>query len=182
MICNKLNQNRANVFCDNHVILFKDFPDFPIFEKSIFHDEAWAQMEIDFEILMVDIMSSNEIIEKLHSLLKEEFQAMDSPEERSEYLCNRKGQTRKILARFEELTDPSYVALKGKEDEIDQEAYSLHLMIKYDIEQISPLEEFFELREALVLHAIALQGYIVDTCVGEITRVPTVEFSPEIHP
>lgn len=182
MICNKLNQNRANVFCDNHVVLFKDFPDFPIFEKSIFPDDDWAQMEINFEILIAHIMSSNEIIEKLHSLLKEEFQSMDLPEVRSEYLCNRKEQTQNILARFEELTDPSYVALKGKEDEINQEAYSLHLMMKYDVEQISPLEEFFELREALALSAIALQGYIVDTCVGEITRVPTVEFSPEIHP
>lgn len=121
-------------------------------------------------------------IEKLHSALKEEFQSMDSPEERSGYLRNHKEQTQKILDRFEELTDPSYVAQKGKEDEIHQEAYNLHCIIKYDVEQISPLQEFFEIREALALRAIALQGYIVDTCVGEITRVPTVEFSPEIHP
>lgn len=55
-------------------------------------------------------------------------------------------------------------------------------MIKYDVEQTSSLEEFFELREAVALRAIALQGYIVDTCVGEITDVPTAGFSQEIHP
>lgn len=58
MICNKLNQNRANVFCDNHVVCFKDFPDFPIFDKSILPDEDWEKMEINFDRLIFDMMNS----------------------------------------------------------------------------------------------------------------------------
>lgn len=106
---------------------------------------------------------------------------MNSPEERSEYLCNRRDKIHQTLAHFEALTDPSYVTPKGKDEEISHEAYLLRCVIKYDSFHISPLNEFCELRDAMILSAVCHQGYDVDTCTGDITRVPKVEFFPETH-
>jgi hypothetical protein len=171
----KTSENKLIVFRDECRIFFNDFPDFPIFESSFLPDAAWKEMEIDFDQLIDDLTESDEKLEKLHSLLKEEFQSLNSPDERSEYLRRGKSEIDQILDRFEELTDPSLATEKGKDDDINQEAYHLHCIIKYDLDSFSPLGDFMDLIHGMLMNAILTQGYLVDTYIGEITKVPTAK-------
>tara|TARA_B110000503_G_C6987882_1_gene346045 strand:+ start:293 stop:820 length:528 start_codon:yes stop_codon:yes gene_type:complete len=160
------------IIIEDQKVYFSDYPDFPLFEKTIFPDEAWEQMEIDFKKLFDDLLCEPQLIEKLYGLLQEEDKATYTPKENAS----------KIFDRFYEIIDPDFVIPEGEEEAIETEAYHLHCIIKYDICIPNPLYEFSELLEAIVLNAVYKQGYDVDPCVGEITKVSTAELSPENHP
>ena len=160
---------------------FSDYPDFPIFEKTIFPEEAWDQMDIDFEKLIDDILYERKYLEVLHNLLKEEFKSLQTPEERKTFLDERRVENNRILDRFDEIMDLSSALNCEIDDELKTEASHLQYIIEYDICIDKPISEYSSRLEGLVLNAIYKQGYDVDPCVGEITKVPTTDFSQETH-
>ena len=170
------------IIIEDQTVYFTDYPDFPIFEKTIFPEEAWEQMNIDFKKLIDDILYERKNLEVLHDLLKEEFKSLQTPEDRKTFLDERRVENNRILDRFDEIMDLSF-ALNGEiDEELKTEASHLHHIIKYDICISKPISEYSEALEALLLSAIYKQGYDVDPCVGEITKLPTTDFSQETHP
>ena len=43
------------IIVEDQKVYFSDYPDFPLFEKAIFPDAAWEQMEVDFYNLCATI-------------------------------------------------------------------------------------------------------------------------------
>ena len=91
------------IVIEDQKVYFSDFPDFPIFEKTIFPQEAWEQMDIDFKKLIDDILYERTHIQVLHDLLKEEFKSLGTPEERKTFLDDRRVENNRILDRFDEI-------------------------------------------------------------------------------
>ena len=47
------------IIIEDQTVYFSDYPDFPIFEKPIFPQEAWEQMDVDFATLCQTISEAN---------------------------------------------------------------------------------------------------------------------------
>ena len=163
--------SNLDIIYDNEKLYFSDYQDFPIFEKTIFPPEAWDQMDINIDILCENILAQQVRLKNMHDLLKDEFQDVNTPDDRAEFLRLRKSEDYRIVERFEELTDPSYVVPVGKKKEINEEAHRLHLFIKYFIFSDDYITQFKDCRVNMLLTAHYDQGYDVDPFIGEITRV-----------
>jgi hypothetical protein len=164
--------SKFQIIQEDQRVYFADFPDFPIFHKNIFPAEAWEQMDLDLDLVIEFMLSKDQDLDKLHSLLKDEFGSMSSIDDRSALLADREVANSKALDRFEVLSDRSFLIPEGQEDTIYNEAKDLHYFIKFVIGQQTPLDEFSSRTEDLVLKAIYSQGYEVDTCTGEIRKLP----------
>lgn len=154
----------------DHKVYFLDYPDFPIFEKTIFPDEVWEQMDIDFESLIESIKIPNNDTEELYSFLADEgLQALGLEKE-------------KFINHLEEGSGSRQFTPKGAQNDINQneEKYDLSYVFKL-IDHVSPIiEKLYELRLTLVIKAVHRQGYIVDPGTWETSRVPMPVLSEKI--
>ncbi|KGK79653.1 hypothetical protein PM03_09215 [Thalassobacter stenotrophicus] len=174
---NSKNPNAKNfeIVIEDLKLYFSKYPDFPIFEKSIFPTEMWQKMDINFSELIEDISRQTEFHQKLFDLLDDEFRSFYTPTDRRAFLDSRSENAEKIINRFYEIVDPSFVPPEGTEKEIETEAYHLHCMIKYDICNENPIDDFRYIRNSMIFSSIYKQGYEVDPCTGEIINHVTGE-------
>lgn len=163
-------------------VYFSDYPDFPIFEKPVFPQEAWEQMDIDFPMLCEAISKANNELMEQYKLLNQEFKDCKTPLERSALLRDRKENDEKLYARYQQLIDPSYETPPLEQEIVDLSFADLHNFVKYILWQPDPIDEYYDGRKNILIAALEEQGYLVDPYLGEITKVPTTDFSQEIHP
>ena len=169
------------IIVEDQKVYFSDYPDFPIFEMTIFPDEAWRQMDFDYPSLCRTISEANNELMQQYALLNQEFKDCNTPLERSTLLRDRKENDDKLYARYQQLIDPSYETPPFEQDILDLSFSDLHNFVKYVLCQPDPIDEYFDGRVNLLVSALYEQGYDVDPCVGEITKVSTAEFSQETH-
>lgn len=166
---------KFGILIEEKKVYFSEYPDFPIYKKENFPDDAWEEMDIDFRKLIDDILCDSERLNKLRQLLREEFNLLDTPEKREKYMHDCGVEYSRIFDHFNELTDENFSGFEGAEEDLNADAYQLHCMIKYDISSQKPIDEYFQICEDMVMEAIYKQGYFVDTCVGEVIKVSTAE-------
>lgn len=158
------------IVIEDQTLYFSDYPDFPIFEKTIFPDEVWEQMDIDFERLIESIKIPNNDTESLYSFLADEgLQSLGLEIE-------------KFINHLEEGSGSRQFTPKGAQNDINQneEKYDLSYVFEL-IDHVSPIiEKLYELRLTLVIKAVHRQGYIVDPCTWETSRVPMPVLSEKI--
>ena len=93
----------------------------------------------------------------------------------------RKENDDKLYARYQQLIDPSYETPPLEQDILDLSFSDLHNFVKYVLCQPDPIDEYYDGRVNILITALRAQGYNVDPCLGEITNVPTTEFSQETY-
>jgi len=94
------------IIVEDQKVYFSDYPDFPIFEMTIFPDEAWRQMDFDYPSLCRTISEANNELMQQYALLNQEFKDCNTPLERSTLLRDRKENYDKLYARYQQLIDP----------------------------------------------------------------------------
>lgn len=169
------------IIVEDQKVYFSDYPDFPLFEKAIFPDAAWEQMEVDFYNLCATITQGTKHLAQQYDYLQREFKDLNTSISRSTLLRDRKENDDKLYARYQQLIDPSYETPPLEQDILDLSFSDLHYFVKYILSQPDPIDEYFDGRVNLLVSALYEQGYDVDPCVGEITKVSTAEFSQETH-
>lgn len=170
---------KFEIVIEDQKVYFRDYPDFPIFEKTIFPDEAWEQMDIDFPTLCRTISAANNELMQQYRLLNQEFKDCNTSHERSTLLRDRKENDDKLYARYQQLIDPSYETQPLDQEILDLSFSDLHNFVKYILSQPDPLDEYYHGRLNILITALIAQGYNCDPFLGEITKVPTVEYSQE---
>ena len=168
------------IIVEDQKVYFSDYPDFPIFETTIFPDEAWEQMDFDYPSLCRTISEANNELMQQYELLNQEFKDCNTPLERSTLLRDRKENDDKLYARYQQLIDPSYETPPLEQDILDLSFSDLHNFVKYVLCQPDPIDEYYDGRVNILITALRAQGYNVDPCLGEITYVTTL-FSQETH-
>ena len=163
------------IIFENQTVYFSDYPDFPIFEKTIFPNEVWNLMEIDFDQLCIHLIRQESFLKSQYSILHKEFNTLDTPKERAAFLEEKRKSIQNAMMRFEELTDPEFTCRTCERDEINKEAHGLHLFIKYSIEHDETISDYKEHRMYRVVAAIAEQNYDFDPHTGEIINIATGE-------
>ena len=169
------------IVIEDQKVYFLDYPDFPIFEKPILPQEAWEQMDVDFATLCQTISEANNELMQHYILLNQEFKDCNTPHERSTLLRERKENDDKLYARYQQLIDPSYETPPLEKEILDLSFSDLHNFVKYILWQPDPIDEYYDGRINILIAALEEQGYLVDPCLGEITKVPTAKFSLETH-
>ena len=169
------------IIVEDQKVYFSDYPDFPLFEKAIFPDAAWEQMDFDYPSLCRTISEANNELTQQYELLNQEFKDCNTRLERSTLLRDRKENDDKLYARYQQLIDPSYETPPLEQDILDLSFSDLHNFVKYVLCQPDPIDEYYDGRVNILITALRAQGYNVDPCLGEITNVPTTEFSQETH-
>lgn len=161
------------IVIEDQKVYFSDYPDFPIFEKTIFPDEVWEQMDIDFDQLCIYLTRQESFLKSQYSILNKEFNTLATPKERAAFLEEKRKSIQDAIMRFEELTDPEFTCLTCERDEINKEAHGLHLFIKYSIEHAETISDYKEHKMYRVVAAIAEQNYDFDPHTGEIINLAT---------
>ncbi len=154
-----------DIITEDQKIYFSDYPDQPIFEKGIVPDDLWDLIEINFEKLFDDLLSDSKVISILYGLLKEENE--------TEYCSDT--DIIEVMDRFDEITDPNFIAPEGMESAIHLEAHGLYIQIKGYVHEPCSLEKFWGYRQSNLLKACYNQGYDIDSITGEIINHITGE-------
>lgn len=141
------------IVIEDQKMYFADYPDFPIFEKPIFPDEVWENLEIDFDKLFESIKNSSDDIERLYAYITDE-----GPKAL--------GLERKKLESEKKI---------NREDKKDNMLFIASL-----IDQAAPIiEKLYELRQTLAIKVIYSLGYMIEPWTWEISQVAITEFYQE---
>ena len=163
------------IIIEDQKVYFSDYPDFPLFEKTIFPKECWELMDINYQTLSKSISQQARQLTQQYKYLKQEFENYSTPLERHTMLKDRKENDEKLYARYQQLIDPTHETPPLEQDILDLSFSDLHNFVKYVLSQPDPIDEYYDGRLNMLLAAIYEQGYQLDLCTGEITNHVTGE-------
>lgn len=158
------------IVIEDQKVYFSDYPDFPLFEKTIFPNECWELMDINYQTLSKSISQQGSQLMQQYKYLKQEFENYSTPLERHTKLKDRKENDEKLYARYQQLIDPTHETPPLEQDILDLSFSDLHIFVKYVLSQPDPIDEYYDGRLNMLLAAIYEQGYQLDLCTGEITN------------
>ena len=163
------------IIIEDQRVYFSDYPDFPLFEKTIFSDEVWELIELNFDQICISISQMTQQLVWQYERLNEEFKNYNTQLERSKLLKDRSENDAKLYARYQQLLDPSYETPPLEQEILDLSFSALHTFVKYILSQPDPIDQFYDVRVYMLLGAIYEQGYDLDICTGEIINLVTGE-------
>jgi hypothetical protein len=175
------NTPNFEIIIEDQKVYFSDYPDFPIFEKTMFPDEAWALMEINFDQICMFVSQMTQQLIWQYERLNQEFENCDTHLERSKLLKDRRENDAKLYARYQQLIDPSYETPPLEQETLDLNFPDLHIFVKYILSQPDLIDQYDDVRVYMLLGAIYEQGYDLDICTGEIINHVTGETIQESH-
>ena len=170
------------IIIEDQKVYFSDYPDFPLFEKTIFPNEYWELMDINYQTLSKSISQQARQLMQQYKYLKQEFENYSTQLERYTKLKDRKEHDEKLYARYQQLIDPTHETPPLEQGILDLSFSDLHNFVKYVLSQPDPIDEYYDGRLNMVLAAIYEQGYQLDLCTGEIINHVTGVTIQETHP
>lgn len=168
------------IIIEDQKVYFSDYPDFPIFEKTILPEQIWCQTGVQFNDLVKNCLDYKDSIEALHFMLQVQFFKLHSNDERKIFIDYVLKKEKYAFAKYIELECSASTNQTLKSDITHTGMESWRQINNIETLNFQILHDYHNLREFLLWKAVRNHGFDVDLETGKIKEL-TAALSQETH-